>query len=412
MTPHLLRPALLATVAALALSTPPAHAAERPAYRTEGTCDGLPAITSLQVAPEFCLALAATELGRARGVLALSATQLLVTDMGGWDPKRGRLLLLTREPGQPFKTQVLLKGLDRPHGLRQDAQGRVLMAEATQISRVTLPADGKPAQAQPFITGLPAQGRHPLKSFVVEPGGALLVNVGAPSDHCEAFDGVDAGTAQGCGQTGGSAPWATVWRYAAKPGTDTWAGQPFAWGLRNSMGLALHPASGQLWQAENSRDSLPGEKYAKDSPPDELNRVEAGKHYGWPHCSGASVLHTSFGASSCNGFTAPAKLLPAHAAPLGMAFYAGPVPQWQGTLVMTWHGYQPTGHRVMAQRFDAKHQPAGEPQPLIAGWQAVPGKHPMGAPVDVAPDAQGRLWITDDRNGTLMVLVPKSLATP
>ena len=408
MTPPLPRAALLTIAFALSL---PAWA-DRPAYRTEGSCDGLPAITSLKVAPEFCLALAASDLGRARGVLALSANHLLVTDMGSWDAGRGRLLDLTREPGQPFKTTVLLTKLDRPHGIRQDAQGRILLAEATQISRVTLPAAGQPAQRQPLITGLPAQGRHPLKSFIVDASGALFINIGAPSDHCEAFDGVAAGTAHGCPQTGGQAPWASVWKYVPTRGSagspDTWTGKPYAWGLRNSMGLALHPASGQLWQAENSRDSLPADKYAKDSPPDELNLVTEGHHYGWPHCSGADVLDTAYGATRCQDFTAPAKLLPAHVAPLGMAFYKGPAAsKWDGALVMAWHGYQPTGHRLMAWRFDARHQPTGTPQPLIDGWAAQAGQHPMGAPTDIAQDAQGRLWVTEDRNGTLLVLVPR-----
>ncbi len=377
--------------------------AEPPAYRTQGQCDGLPAITSLKVAPEFCLALAASNLGRPRGVLALSANRLLVTDMGNWNPGHGRLLELTREPGQPFKVTVLLKGLDRPHGLRKDAQGHVLLAEAHRISRVELPT----GRLQPLVTELPTQGRHPLKSFAVDAAGALFVNYGAPSDHCEAMDGVAAGTAQGCGQTGGKAPLAAVWKFTPKDGR-AWEGQPFAWGLRNSVGLAFHPDSGELWQAENSRDSLPGDKYDKASPPDELNRVEPGRHYGWPHCTGTDILDSSFGAHSCQDFTPPVKLLPAHAAPLGMLFYgkAGPA-KWQGSLVMTWHGYQPTGHRLMAWRFDGKHQPMGEPLALIAGWSAQAGKHPMGAPVDVDQDEQGRLWITEDRNGDLLLLAPR-----
>jgi glucose/arabinose dehydrogenase len=392
---------LLIRIAAAALVFAQPAWAEPPAYRTQGSCDGLPAITSLKVAPEFCLALAASDLGRPRGVLALSATRLLVTDMGNWTPRRGRLLELTREPGKSFTVKVLLTGLDRPHGIRQDAQGRVLLAEAHQISRVELPA-GQPARLQPFITGLPTQGRHPLKSFVVDASGALFVNVGAPSDHCEAMDGAEAGTDKGCGQTAG------LWKFTPQPdASKAWEGKPFAWGLRNSVGLAFQPDSGALWQAENSRDSLPGEKYAKNSPPDELNLVEPGKHFGWPHCTGADVLDTSFGARRCQDFTAPVKLLPAHAAPLGMLFYrnAGPA-KWQGALVMAWHGYQPTGHRLMAWRFDAKQQPTGAPLPLIDGWSAQAGQHPMGAPVDVAQDEQGRIWITEDRNGTLLLLAP------
>jgi hypothetical protein len=394
---------LVFSLVAACLASP--AGAEPPAYRTQGRCDGLPAITSLQVAPEFCLALAASNLGRPRGVLALSPHHLLVADMGNWNPGRGRLLELKREPGQPFKVTVLLKGLDRPHGLRKDAQGHVLLAETHRISSVEL----NPARLQPLITELPAQGRHPLKSFVIDAAGAMFVNVGSPSDHCEAFDGVEAGSAKGCPQTAGQAPWAAVWKFTPKSAM-AWDGKPFASGLRNSVGLALHPASGELWQAENSRDTLAGDQYDKASPPDELNRVEAGKHYGWPHCTGKDVLDSSYGVRSCSDFAAPARLIPAHAAPLGMVFYKnGGPPKWQGSLVMAWHGYQPSGHRLMAWRFDdKKHQPVGEPLPLIDGWNAVNGKHPMGAPTEVEQDEQGRLWITEDRNGDLLLLAPRT----
>jgi glucose/arabinose dehydrogenase len=383
-----------------------AACAEPPAYRTQGRCDGLPAVTSLKVAPEFCLALAASNLGRPRGVLALGPNHLLVADMGNWNPGHGRLLELTREPGKPFQVTVLLQGLDRPHGLRKDSQGRVLLAETGRISQV----DMDPARLRPLITGLPAQGRHPLKSFAVGANDELFINVGSPSDHCEAFDGVQAGSDKGCPQTGVDAPWAAVWKFTRGHGVaPSWEGKPFAWGLRNSVGLALHPDSGELWQAENSRDTGAGARYDKDAPPDELNRVEAGKHYGWPHCTGNNVLDTTFGVHGCGDFAAPARLIPAHAAPLGMLFYknAGPA-AWQGSLVMAWHGYQPTGHRLMAWRFDARHQPVGEPLALIDGWAASAGKHPMGAPTDVDQDGQGRLWITEDRNGDLLLLAPRA----
>lgn len=399
---------VLATIASLAALLGLPAGAQAPAYRTQGRCDGLPAITSLQVAPEFCLALAATDLGRPRGVLALSAMRLLVTDMGNWSPGRGRLIELTREAGKPFTTRVLLTGLDRPHAIRQDAQGRILLAEAGRISRVTLPAGAQPAQLQPIITGLPTLGRHPMKTFVVDASGALFINYGAPSDHCEAFDGVAAGTGTGCGQSAGPAPQAAVWQFTAKPGgQEAWVGRPFASGLRNSMGLALHPDSGALWQAENSRDTLPGKGYDKAAPPDELNLVTQGRHYGWPHCTGNGLLDATYGERSCAAFTPPVRELPAHAAPLGMLFYknGGPA-KWQGSLVMAWHGYQASGHRLMAWRFDARHQPVGDALPLITGWQAQAGKHPMGAPVDMAQDDQGRLWVTEDRNGSLLLLAP------
>lgn len=391
-------------------------ASARADYRTEGTCGGLPAITSLKVAPQFCLALAASRLGMPRGILVLSNRRILVADMGSWDPRRGRLLELVRD-GQEgaFRVHVLLKGLNRPHGLRQDAQGRVLLGESDQISWVEFGAEGQPAKQHPIITGLPADGRHPLKTFTLGAKGELFLNLGAPTDHCEPPSPADKNPDALCSQGRGLQARAAVWKFE-QVGTspERWEGHPFAFGLRNSMGLAVHPESRQLWQAENSRDTLPGNLYSKTKPPDELNALAEGKHYGWPHCTGTDVFDKNFGARSCADFTAPVKLIPAHAAPLGMLFYTAKrsPPEWRGALVMTWHGYQSTGHRLMAWRFDSNHQPQGNAVPLISGWDMQANQHPLGAPVDVAQDDEGRLWITEDRNGTVLVLVPQQKGPP
>ena len=44
----------------------------------------------------------------------------------------------------------------------------------------------------------------------------------------------------------------------------------FAYGIRNSFGMAFDPYSGSLWEQENGDDSF-----------DEINRVEAGMNGGW-----------------------------------------------------------------------------------------------------------------------------------
>jgi len=45
----------------------------------------------------------------------------------------------------------------------------------------------------------------------------------------------------------------------------------YAMGIRNSFGLCVHPVTGDLWETENG-----------PSTDDEVNRIEAGKNYGWP----------------------------------------------------------------------------------------------------------------------------------
>ena len=51
----------------------------------------------------------------------------------------------------------------------------------------------------------------------------------------------------------------------------------FAWGIRNAVGLATHPATGELWASVNERDLL-GDHLV----PDYITHVEEGGFYGWP----------------------------------------------------------------------------------------------------------------------------------
>jgi glucose/arabinose dehydrogenase len=51
----------------------------------------------------------------------------------------------------------------------------------------------------------------------------------------------------------------------------------FASGLRNCVGLALHPMTGDLWCSTNERDDL-----GDDLVPDFITRVRDGAFYGWP----------------------------------------------------------------------------------------------------------------------------------
>src|SRR4030095_5127177 len=45
----------------------------------------------------------------------------------------------------------------------------------------------------------------------------------------------------------------------------------YALGIRNAMGLYIHPQTGELWETENGPQGG-----------DEINIIKAGKNYGWP----------------------------------------------------------------------------------------------------------------------------------
>lgn len=381
----------------------PAQAA-KPAYQlTEARCAGLPGL-ALKAAKGFCVGLAASQLGAPRGVLPLPDGRILVTDMGRWDAPTGRLLILEAGSGG-YTHRVLLKGLNRPHGLQHGPDGQVYLGEADRVSTVDLATS--PPAIQPRITGLPATGRHPIKNFAFGPDGALYLNRGAPTDHCEEGERTDRpGRHALCDQAEGPRAEAAIWRHA-------WPGAPkgtvHARGLRNSTALAFDPVTDLLWQGENSRDVLPGARQDAQSPHDELNLVVAGGHHGWPYCHDRQTPDPSFGPVDCKAYRAPFRLLPPHAAPLGLAFYNAPQapPAWRRTLLLTLHGYRPGGHRIIGFRLDAKGMPAQHFVPLVEGWHARPGQQPLGTPVDIKADGQGRLWVTEDRNGTLLVIAPQ-----
>jgi glucose/arabinose dehydrogenase len=55
-----------------------------------------------------------------------------------------------------------------------------------------------------------------------------------------------------------------------------------------------------------------------------LNLLQAGKHYGWPYCYDMQVAAPEYPPYDCRQTTAPYRLLPAHAAPLGLTWWLGP----------------------------------------------------------------------------------------
>jgi glucose/arabinose dehydrogenase len=85
-----------------------------------------------------------------------------------------------------------------------------------------------------------------------------------------------------------------------------------------------------------------------------------------------------------------------------MTYYLGSLlPQMRGKLIVGYHGYRKAGHRVVAFDVDVQGRPQGDARELVAGWDADEGR-PMGAPTDVKAGADGAIYITEDRNGTVL----------
>lgn len=113
---------------------------------------------------------------------------------------------------------------------------------------------------------------------------------------------------------------------ADNPYLKTAGALPEIWSLghRNIQGAALHPQTGELWTNEHG---------AKGG--DELNRMFAGRNYGWPLVSHGTEYS---GAKISDRTEAPGLESPVHywvpsIATSGLAFYtADAIPQWKGSV--------------------------------------------------------------------------------
>ncbi|MEJ1168582.1 PQQ-dependent sugar dehydrogenase [Variovorax sp. CCNWLW235] len=357
-----------------------------------------------------CVALLADEaqgLRAPRRILEVAPGRYWVVDMGSWEPRRGRLLEMVLPTDGPAprraRFSVLAEQLDRPLGLVAGPDGKIYIGESGTVWRTAIPSPGGALQRETVIDGLPGDGTHPLKELAFGPGGRLYVNVGSDSDACR-----DTSSKQyplPCPDLAGPKPRAAVYEAVLSgPDYKLQSFKPFATGLRNSVALTVlpdGPAKGTVLQGENSID------YEDvGQPPEELNRLRAGRDYGWPYCVGNRRPARGYeNRHDCKTTEAPLMLWPAHVAPLQMI--VGPVgSRFAGQLLVAWRGHQAPGHRVVGYKLDARGLPSGKPIEWLAGWSPKPGVRPMGRPTGITVDRQGRLLAVEDFNRTILMLLP------
>lgn len=424
-----MRRSLLLLLPFLALAAgPAAPQGDGRRFAVEGDCGGRPA-TLVRMADGYCLGLVWQRSDDGprmpRDLLQLPDGDWLVTELGNWTEGRGAVWRMSPAADGTVAWTRLIGGLTMPHTLAFGPEGADGPVYVGEMSRIFAFDPAAPDAQTTVISGLPDnrlhENRHPLSAFIFDADGALLVNVGAPSDQCLDADG--APLTDEAGQCRELADQAQIRRYAPL-GEGRWSADwtVYASGLRNSMAMARH-ASGAVYQAENSIDlSDPALPY------EEINRLDPGAHYGWPYCTGMNMPRPGWpeNVAQCGARAAPVSLMPPHAAPLAMTYYDGPMfPELQGRMLMSWHGFRPTGGRIVAIDTDgegapltvrpayyavyprgAARYPEDAPAPravvLTAGWSAQPGRHPMGSPAGIRVADDGSIWIADDRNGAIL----------
>lgn len=389
---------LLCCVALLALALAAPSPAASP-YAAVGRCGGFPKV-SLTTRRGTCVGLVGWGLGFPRG-LAEHHGDIYITDLGSRLPGRGRVLRVRLD--RPWKPVVVLAHLDQPGAIVAGPDGHLYVAESSRIFRFDPDAPDAAASVDPVLTGLPTNGLHNLPGLAFARDGGLFVSIGSASDNCEDSSGRRPNPNRICAELAGHPPRASILYLPA----NRQGPQVYGLGIRNALALVQLP-NGALLAASNGRDNidqadprLSGEKL----PHDLLLAVSPGKQFGWPYCYDLGRPSPEYPRAQCGKFASPALLLPAHAAPLSMLLYRGSlIPGLRGRLVLAYHGYRATGHRIVGLPISAKGGPVGAPFDLVSGWNAVRNVRPQGAPVAMLELADGSILILEDHHGTLLRL--------
>jgi glucose/arabinose dehydrogenase len=149
-----------------------------------------------------------------------------------------------------------------------------------------------------------------------------------------------------------------------------------------------------------------------DLPPDEINIILEGKDYGWPYCYGKNIHDADFDSSveaekKCLAAESSFIDVPAHSAPLGLAFIP-PSEDWPQKyhydLLVAYHGSWnrtiPTGYKIAIYDFDGKGDYNGA-RDFISGWLNDEDGTVLGRPVDIIILEDGIIYISDDRAGVI-----------
>ena len=172
----------------------------------------------------------------------------------------------------------------------------------------------------------------------------------------------------------------------------------FASGIRNPVGLAVHPVTGDLWASVNERDEL-----GDFLPPDYVTRVKDGGFYGWPWFyigPNQDPRHAGKHPELRDEVIVPDVLLQPHSASLGMTFYTGTAfpPEYRMSAFAAEHGSwnraRRTGYKVVF--IPLKDGIAtGEYVDFMTGF-VVDASSVWGRPASVAQAKDGALLVSDD----------------
>jgi glucose/arabinose dehydrogenase len=251
-------------------------------------------------------------------------------------------------------------------------------------SRNDFTATGKP---ETIITGIPGGG-HVTRDLAFSPDGkSLFVAVGSQSNVNDPDDHPSEKNR------------ANVLEYTPE---GKFVGV-YGAGIRNPVGLAVNPTTGELWCSVNERDGL-----GDNLVPDYITHIERGGFYGWPwfYIGGNQDPRLAGKHPELKDkVIVPDVLLQPHFASLQMMFYEGTQfpAEYKGDIFAAQHGSwnrsARTGYEVI--RIPLKNgRASGIYEDFLTGFVLENGEV-WGRPVGVATASDGSLLVSDDGSGSI-----------
>ncbi len=326
----------------------------------------------------------------------LKKPRVLVTAPNGdifvAESKANRVVVLRDADGdgQPELKETFAEGLNQPFGIAFYPPGpspkQIYIANTDGVVRLPYTegqtkAEGKPERIVELSSGGQlAGGGHWTRDIVFSPDGTrLYVSIGSKSNVDDTEEEKERARI-----------------FVTDP--DGKNKRVFATGIRNPVGLAIHPETGELWTSVNERDEI-----GDNLVPDYITRVQEGGFYGWPwfYMGGnQDPRHEGKHPELKEKVITPDVILQAHSASLDMTFYDGKQfpATYRGHAFAAEHGSwnraRRTGYKVIRVPVE-KGKATGEYEDFLTGF-VTPEGDVWGRPVGVTVARDGALLVSDD----------------
>lgn len=296
--------------------------------------------------------------------------------------------------GKPEQVQTFATGLNEPFGINFYPPGNnpqwVYVGNTNEVVRFPYQSGDLRARGRAeHIAKLPDHGGHSTRDIQFSPDGKkMFVSVGSASN----IDDPDTTPAE--------KNRADILEF----NPDGSGMRVYAYGIRNAVGLAISPKTGELWCSVNERDSL-----GDNLVPDYITHVQDGGFYGWPwwYMGGnQDPRHRGKHPELKDKVITPDVRLQPHNASLELTFYEGTQfpSEYRGDIFAAEHGSWNrsvrTGYEVIRVPLRQTGHADGEYEDFLTGF-VVDNDHVWGRPVGVTVAKDGSLLVSDDGSNTI-----------